>query len=33
LQRSSGATPVKHDFGEDLDAAEAAARERLGSNY
>ena len=33
LQRGVGHTPVKQDFGEDLDAAEAAARARFGGEY
>tara|TARA_Y100001963_G_scaffold131452_1_gene188845 strand:+ start:116 stop:826 length:711 start_codon:yes stop_codon:yes gene_type:complete len=33
LQRGVGHAPVKQDFGEDLDAAEAAARARLGGDY
>ena len=33
LQRGAGPTPVKQDFGEDLDAAEAAAIARYGGDY
>ena len=33
LQRGAGHAPVKQDFGEDLDAAEAAARARFAGDY
>ena len=33
LQRGVGHAPVKQDFGEDLDAAEAAARARFAGDY